>query len=425
MEKEYRKRVTDKTLDFKLHSKGAVVIDGPKWCGKTTSAKQFAKSMIEFGDGENHSQNIAFAQINPAEVLKGEAPRLFDEWQEVPSLWDAIRYEVDRRNEVGQFLLTGSSIKIPKNSEEDTRIHTGTGRFSYLLMRPMSLFESGESNGSVSLRSLFDGANVASESTLSLEELAFAACRGGWPFATFLEGDFALAQAKDYLDAVVNDDISRVDGVKRDGRIARKLMRSYAREQGQAPSVESIASDVGDVSPETVAAYLNALRKIYVIEDAPAWNPNLRSKTAIRTSDTRYFVDPSIATAALGLGPEGLIGDLKYFGFVFEALAFRDLRVYATPLDGTVYHYRDKNGLECDAVVVLPDGRYGLIQTKLGQDQASVDDGVEKLNTLAKKIDTSKMLEPSFMMVLTGNGIYAYRRPEDGIYVVPIGCLKP
>lgn len=420
----YRPRVTDSVLDFKLHSKGAVVIDGPKWCGKTTSAKRFARSMVEFGDGDQHSQIITFAQINPGEILKGETPRLFDEWQEVPSLWDSIRHEVDQRNQVGQFILTGSSIKLPKGSSEDTRVHTGTGRFSYLLMRPMSLFESGESSGAVSLSALFAGQDIAAKSTITLEQLAFATCRGGWPFATFLSGDYALAQAQDYYESIVSDDASRVDGVQRSPRILQKLMRSYAREQGQSASIESIAEDIGDISAESVSNYLNALRRIYVIEDAPAWNPNLRSKSAIRSSDTRYFVDPSIAIAALGVNPSALIGDLNYFGFVFETLVIRDLRVYLTPLGGTVYHYRDRSGLECDMVAVLPDGRYGLIQVKLGQTEAMVADAAEKLSTLTTRLDTTKMNEPSFRMIITGNGAYAYKR-EDGIYIVPIGCLGP
>lgn len=420
----YIPRVTDPVLDFKLHSKGAVVIDGPKWCGKTTSAKRFAKSSVEFGDGNQQSQAIALAKINPSEILKGETPRLFDEWQEVPALWDSIRYEVDRRNIVGQFILTGSSIKLPKGGNGDPRVHTGTGRFSYLLMRPMSLSESGESNGKVSLASLYDGSDVAAESSLSLDELAFVTCRGGWPFSTFLTGDFALAQARDYYESIINEDISRIDGIQRNPRIVQKLMRSYAREQGQSPTAESIAEDVGDISTDTVSSYLNALRKIYVIEEAPAWNPNLRSKTAIRTSDIRYFVDPSIAAAALGLSPSGLIGDLNYFGFLFETLVIRDLRVYLTPLGGRAYHYRDRSGLECDIVAVLPDGRYGLIQIKLGQTDEMIADAADKLNRLSARLDTTKMNEPSFMAVITGNGTFAYRR-EDGIYVLPIGCLAP
>lgn len=423
---EYKPRVTDKLLDFKLHAKGAVVIDGPKWCGKTTSAKQFAKSEIAFGDTNDAEQNIAMAEASLSAVIEGDTPRLFDEWQEVPMLWDALRYEVDRRNAVGQFILTGSSIKIPKNSKEDPRHHSGAGRFTYLFMRPMSLFESGESNGKISLESLFSSEQrMAARCELGLRDIAFLCCRGGYPFSTFLDGDFALSQARDYYESVIREDISRVDGVKRDPEVAAKLMRSYAREIAQSPSLQSIANDVTDTSPDTVSSYLNALRRIYIVEDAEAWNPNLRSKTAIRTTNTRYFVDPSIAIAALGLNPDGLIGDMNYFGYIFEAMVFRDLRVYASVSGGKVYHYRDKTGLECDAVIVLPNGKYGLVQVKLGQTNDTVDYSAKTLLELRDKIDTNKMSEPSFMMLITGTGQVAYQRSEDGVYVVPIGCLGP
>ena len=419
--KKYIPRITDRILDFKLHSKGAIVIQGPKWVGKTTSAKQFAKSVVEFGGGENNSTELA--QIDVRGVLAGETPRLFDEWQEVPALWDAIRYEVDNRGEVGQFILTGSTVKIPKDSQEDTRKHTGTGRFTYLFMRPMSLYESGESTGQISLKALFDNPDqIFAEVDLSLQKLAFLTCRGGWPAATFLDGEYALAQAIDYCNAIINDDISRVDGKQRDVRIVKKLLRSYARVQAQGASVELIANDIGDIDRRTVEDYLNALRRLYVVEDAPAWNPNLRSKTAIRSSDTRYFVDPSIASAAMHLSPDGLIADLHYFGFLFETLAFRDLRVYSTPLNAEICHYRDKNGLECDAVIALPDERYGLIEIKLGQTDEILDSAANNLKSLRNKIDPAKMPLPSFMMILTGNGKFAYKR-KDGIFVVPIGCL--
>ena len=423
---QYKPRITDKLLDFKLHSKGAVVIDGPKWCGKTTSAKQFAKSEIAFGDTNDAEQNIAMAEASLSAVIEGDTPRLFDEWQEVPLLWDALRYEIDRRNTVGQFILTGSSIKIPKNTKEDLRRHSGTGRFTYLFMRPMSLFESGESNGKISLASLFDEQQgMTARCKLNLNDIAFLSCRGGYPFSTFLEGEYALSQARDYYESIIREDISRVDGIRRDPEVAAKLMRSYAREIAQAPSLESIAKDVTDVSYDTVSSYLNALRRIYIVEDAEAWNPNLRSKTAIRTANTRYFVDPSIAVAALGLNPDGLIGDMKYFGYVFEAMVFRDLRVYASALNGVVYHYRDKSGLECDAVIVLPNGKYGLVQVKLGQTNDTIDHAAKTLLELSEKIDTEKMQEPSFKLLITGTGQVAYQRSEDGLYIVPIGCLGP
>lgn len=423
-EKNYRPRIVDSILDFKLRSKGAVIIEGPKWVGKTTTAKQFAKSVVEFGDNRSQDQDIILASVDLARVIEGETPRLFDEWQEVPALWDALRYEIDRRNEVGQFILTGSSIKTPKGVSIDTRKHTGTGRFSYLMMRPMSLYESGESNGAISLSRLFKSPpNIFAENSLELDDIIFLACRGGWPFATFLEGEYALAQAKDYYDSIIKEDISRVDGKKRDQRIVRKLLRAYARVQAQGYSIDALSKDVGDVDPRTIAEYLNALKRIYVVEDVEAWNPNLRSKTAVRTSDTRYFVDPSIAVAALGAGTKDMMNDLKTFGFIFETMCIRDLRVYASALDGEVCHYRDKNGLECDAVIHLRDGKYGLIEIKLGGKDL-VEDGVKKLKTLQNNIDTDKMGAPSFCAVVTGLGKYAYRRP-DGVFVLPIGCLKP
>lgn len=422
-ENSYKPRIADKMLDFKLHSKGAVVIQGPKWVGKTTSARRVAKSVIEFGGGQNQEQNVALAKIDIDSVIQGPTPRLFDEWQEVSALWDAIRYEVDHRNAVGQFILTGSTVKFPKDSAEDPRRHTGTGRYSYLFMRPMSLMESGESNNEISLAGLFDNPDkIFSQNRMTLQDIAFVTCRGGWPFAVSLEGDYALAQAKDYYDAIVNDDISRVDGKRRDVRIVKKLLRSYARNQAQNVSIESIANDVGEVDSRTVADYLNALQRLYVVEDVEAWNPNIRSRVAIRTSDTRYFVDPSIATASLGLKPDGLIGDLKTFGFIFETLAMRDLRVYADSIGGTIYHYRDKNGLECDAAIVLEDGRYGLIEIKLGHDAAILDEAAKKLSELEAIIDTDKMGMPSFKMILCSSAPYAYKR-DDGVYIVPIGCL--
>ena len=423
-EKKYRPRIADLMLDFKLHSKGAVIIEGPKWVGKTTTAKRFAKSVVELGDDRDQNQNIFMASIDLNRIIKGETPRLFDEWQEVPALWDALRYEVDKRNEVSQFILTGSSIKTSKKFGTDARKHTGTGRFSYLLMRSMSLYESGDSNGVISLGELFRSpAEIFAENTLELEDIVFLACRGGWPFATFLEGEYALAQARDYYASIIKEDISRVDGKKRDQRILRRLLRAYARVQAQGYSMDALSKDIGDVDSRTVADYLDALRRIYVIDDVEAWNPNLRSKTAVRTSDTRYFVDPSIAVAALGVGVQDMLNDLKTFGFIFETMCVRDLRVYASAIDGEVYHYRDKSGLECDAVVHLRNGKYGLIEIKLGGTEL-IEDGAEKLKTLQKNIDVATMGTPSFCAVITGVGKYAYRRP-DGVFVVPIGCLKP
>ena len=422
--KKYRKRIADEILKRKLEGKGAVLIAGPKWCGKTTTAEQIAKSVLYMDDPEKKEQNITMAEINPKRLLNGETPRLIDEWQLAPKLWDAIRFEVDHRGELGQFVITGSSV--PPNTNEIT--HSGTGRFSWLTMRPMSLFESEESTGEVSLTDLFDKVSeIDGESKLNIDRLAFIVCRGGWPKSIDMRDERALEQAIDYLDAVINFDINRVDNVKKNPERVLKLMRSYARNQGSQVPNTVLAKDINIndenvITDETVASYLNALRKIYVVEDMTAWNPNLRSKTAIRTSDTRYYVDPSIAAAALGIGPNDLINDLKTFGFLFETLCVRDLRIYADSLNGKVYHYRDKDGQECDAVVHLRNGKYGLIEIKLGGDKL-IEDGANSLKSLAAKIDTEKMNKPSFLMVLIGLGDYAYRR-YDGVFVVPIGCLK-
>ena len=403
---------------------GAVLIEGPKWCGKTTTAEQQAKSIVYMDEEEEGTSWRQMASISPRGVLIGETPRLIDEWQTAPQLWDAVRYEVDHRDNEGQFILTGSAVPV----DDDKMIHSGTGRVSWLTMRPMSLWESGESNGGVSLRQLFNNpSQVFVENKLGLEDVAFLICRGGWPRATMQQKEVALERAFDYFDAIVKKDISRVDGVRRDAERTRRIMRSYARHQGTQTPISTIADDVrasdtNSVDDKTVYSYVAALKKLFVIEDMEAWNPNLRSKTAIRTSDNRYFTDPSIATASLGLGPNDLMNDLNTFGLLFETLCVRDLRVFADALDGTVYHYRDKNGLECDTVVHLRNGSYGLIEIKLGGEKL-INDGVEALTTLADKIDTTKMKAPAFKMVLTAVGKFAYQRP-DGIYIVPIGCLR-
>lgn len=420
----YKSRIADNILRQKLQGKGAVLIEGPKWCGKTTTAEQIAASVLYMDDPSQRQQNITMSELNPQRLLKGAAPRLIDEWQLAPKLWDAIRFEADHRGELGQFILTGSAV--PPDTKEIT--HSGTGRFAWLTMRPMSLYESGDSSGEVSLRSLFDQQEkIDGESNLDIDRLAFLVCRGGWPQALEMPDEIALEQAIDYYDAVVHSDINRADGIQKNPERVRRLMRSYARNQGtQTPNTviaqDMLASDQASIDEETVAAYLNALRKIFVVEDMPAWNPNLRSKTAIRASNTRYYVDPSIAAAALGIGPPDLLADLKTFGFLFEALCVRDLRVFADALNGQVYHYRDKTGLECDAVIHLRNGSYGLIEIKLGGDKL-IEEGASSLKELCRKINTDKMKTPSFLMVLTGIGTYAYRR-NDGVFVVPIGCLK-
>ena len=422
--KDYKKRIADRILKNKLEGKGAILIEGPKWCGKTTTAEQLASSVLYMDDPQRKNQNIMMSEINPGRLLQGSTPRLIDEWQLAPKLWDAIRFEVDHRKELGQFILTGSAV--PPDTQEIT--HSGTGRFSWFTMRPMSVYESGESTGEVSLRELFNSPEtIDGESDVDIEKLAFMVCRGGWPQSLELKYNVALQQAFDYYDAVVNWDINRADGVRKNKERVKRLMRSYARNQGSQVSISTIRQDIivndeSNISEDTVSAYLNALRKIFVIEDMPAWNPNLRSKTAIRTSDTRYFIDPSIATASLGIGPQDLINDLKTFGLMFETLCVRDLRVYAEALDGNVYHYRDKENLECDAVVHLRNGTYGLIEIKLGGNKL-IEEGAANLKTLNSKLDTEKMKSPSFLMILVGTGDFAYRR-DDGIYVVPVGCLR-
>lgn len=420
---DYKKRIADEMLQRKLKGKGAVLIEGPKWCGKTTTAEQVAKSVLYMANPESMGQNLTLADINPGILLKGEIPRLIDEWQIAPKLWDAVRFEVDHRKDEGQFILTGSAVPADKN----LITHTGTGRFSFLLMRPMTLFESLESTGTVSLKDLFDSKDVSGTNNLSLDDIAYVCCRGGWPRSISMEKEIALDQAFDYYDAVVNSDISKVDGVSRKPTRVKNLMRSYARNVGSQVSNETLKEDMINndsfsLDTDTVFSYINALKKIFVIDEVPAWNPNLRSKTAIRTSDTRYFIDPSIATAALGLGPNDLINDLNTFGFIFENLCVRDLRVYAESINGNLYHYRDSSSLECDAVIHLRNGSYGLVEIKLGGDKL-VEEGADNLIKLKNKLDTSKMKNPSFLMVVTATGDYAYKR-SDEIYVVPIGCLK-
>ena len=422
--KEYKERIADKSLKRRLQGKGAVLIEGPKWCGKTTTAEQLAESILYMDDPESIHQNLTLAEIDPKRLLNGKTPRLIDEWQLAPKLWDAVRFEVDHRNDLGQFILTGSSV--PASSEHIH--HTGTGRFSWLLMRPMSLYESLESTGDVSLSELFNSPDqISGENHLDINKLAFVVCRGGWPRATDLKDEIALDQAFDYYDAVVHSDISKVDGVTRNPERVKRLMRSYARNQGSQATNKLLCDDISanesdNIDTDTGSSYINALKRIFVIEEMEAWNPNLRSKTAIRTSNTRYYIDPSIAAAALGLDPQDLLSDLRTFGLLFETMCIRDLRVFADVLNGNVYHFRDKTDLECDAVIHLRDGSYGLIEIKLGG-ESLIEEGVATLKKLNGKLDTSKMKKPSFLMILTGIGNYAYRR-SDGIYVVPIGCLK-
>lgn len=421
---DYKPRIVDEILIKKLESKGAVLIEGSKWCGKTTTALRLAKSVLRMDNPLEKEQNLRLSKLNPQRLLIGDNPRLIDEWQIAPTLWDTVRYEVDQRGKMWQFILTGSAV--PPDTKEIT--HSGTGRFTWLTMRPMSLYESGESTGEVSLKSLFKGnLNVDGENTLDIDKIAYLVCRGGWPQAVGLKTEAALQQAFDYYDAVVKSDINRADGVNKNPDRVKRIMKSYARNQGSQIAGTVIAQDIAaneaeTVNEDTVHSYIEALKKIFVVEDMPAWNPNLRSKSAIRTSDTRYYVDSSIATASLGVGPDDLINDLRTFGLFFETMCVRDLRIFAESLDGAVYHYRDNTNLECDTVIHLRNGSYGLIEIKLGGNDL-IDEGAANLLKLKNKIDSSKMKEPAFLMVLIGVGKYAYKR-EDGVLVVPIGCLK-
>lgn len=423
--KNYRPRIVDSVLNRKLTGKGAVLIEGPKWCGKTTTAEQAAKSVIYLSDPLQLQRYKIDADMSLSGFLEGETPHLVDEWQLIPKIWDSVRYEVDHRKELGQFILTGSAVP----AKLDDINHTGTGRFSWLRMRPMTLFESGESTGCVSLKSLFETeAKVSGKATLDLKNIAFLMCRGGWPRSVDIEDkQIAIDQSYDYIDAVAESDLTRVDGIKKNADRVRRILKSYARHQGSQASLPVLLEDIKvneneSISDVTLGTYLTALQKIFMVEDMPAWNPNLRSKTAIRTANTRYFVDPSIATAALCVGPDDLLQDLNTMGLLFETMAVRDLRVYTEPLDGKVYHFRDKNGLECDTVVHLRNGDYGLIEIKLGGENL-INEGAKNLISLAGKIDTNRMKTPSFLMVLTANGAFPYRR-QDGVLVVPIGCLK-
>lgn len=421
---KYKHRIADRILERKVLGKGAVLIEGPKWCGKTTTAKQLSKSILDLGDSSVLMQSSQLIEISPKALLEGKTPRLIDEWQALPTIWDCIRSEVDRRGEPSQFILTGSSV-LP---EAEETIHSGTGRFAYIKMRTMSLYESGESTGSISLSDLFEGKSFeVLQNEMDIDELAYLICRGGWPWATLIPKEVAFDQAFDYVDSVVQKDIQRVDKIKRSPDRARLLLRSYARNISQQISYATIrkdmlANDASTLDEDTVADYVKALKKLFVIEDLAAWNPNIRSKAAIRTSDTRHFVDPSIGTAALRLGPKDLINDLQSFGLFFEDLVVRDLRVYAEALDGELYHYRDSSGLECDTVLHRRNGSYALLEVKIGGENR-INEGAANLLALAKNIDTNKMSAPSFMAVIIGVGKYAYQR-KDGVYVIPIGCLK-
>ncbi|MBR2957836.1 MAG: ATP-binding protein [Clostridia bacterium] len=424
----YIKRICDDELELKLEAFGAVHIVGPKWCGKTTTAKQFAKSCIEMQDPDKRDMYIQTAKIKPSNLLVGENPRLIDEWQIAPNIWDAVRVSVDRRNEDGLYILTGS------NSIDKTEImHTGTGRIDSLVMYPMSLYESRESNGTVSLADLFTNPHALDdgcESELTVEQLIFAACRGGWPSSLQKKSDRAkLLVARSYFDSLCTEDISNIDGIQRDETLTRLLLRSYARNISTIVTNRAIINDINanvELSESAFYSYVKVLKKLFLIQDVEAWCPAIRSKSAIQATDKREFVDPSLVVAALGVEPEYFNLDLKTFGFIFETLCIRDLKAYSTALGGRVSYYHDRYGLEADCVLHLRDGRYALIEFKLGS--ADIDDGAKHLIELErliaeynKKETQCKLRAPDLKIVITGTQ-YGYKR-NDGVLVVPIGCL--
>ena len=420
MVREYRFRIADNIIQSYLSSSGAVLIEGPKWCGKTWTGIHHAKSILMMQDPDQAEANLLTASIKPSLLLAGETPRLIDEWQVAPELWDAVRFEVDQRGETGQFILTGSAVPA-----DGAVKHSGTSRIARLRMRPMSLFESCESTGQVSLHSLFNGEkNFDAKSLLSIEEIASVITRGGWPASIGVSDSTGIRMAENYVESIINQDISRVDGTSRSPTKARHLLRSLARNVATLASSETIRQDVlaSDelIAPPTMFSYLDALERIFVIENQPAWTPRLRSKTAIRSSPKRHFVDPSIATAVLRVSAEGLKKDFITFGYLFESLCVRDLRIYAQRIDGEIFHYRDKTDLEIDAIISLRDGRWAAIEVKMGSKQ--IDEGAENLLKVKDRVDKEKMSSPSFLLVLTATQ-YAYQR-KDGVWVVPLGCLR-
>ena len=426
---KYRPRIADKLLQAELLSAGAVLVEGPKWCGKTRTAEQAARSIVYMQDQDLADNYLQMAETMPSLLLEGEEPHLIDEWQVAPNLWDAVRFAVDKRGGMGHFILTGSAVPPDDDDESKPKLkrrHTGTGRITRLRMRPMTLWESGDSNGTVSLADLFAGKGVVPATCeLTIPDIARLVCRGGWPEATFLSGQPALRIAHNYVKAIVEEDVHRVDGVERNPERVMQLLKSLARNVSSVATQQTIIDDMCandcTASDKTVADYLNALRKIFVIEDTPAWAPALRSKTAIRSAAKRQFSDPSIPAAVLGANPDGLMRDIVTLGFLFESMCCRDLRVYAQAIDGKVSHFRDRHGLEIDLVVSLPDGRWGGVEVKLGSGR--IDEAAQNLLKVAGRVDEIRTGKPSFLMVLTG-AKFAFRRP-DGVIVCPIGCLKP
>jgi predicted AAA+ superfamily ATPase len=417
----YIKRVSDEKLELMLQAKGAVLIEGPKWCGKTSSAEEAANSVLYMQDPDTAKGNILTAKTKPSLLLDGATPRLLDEWQVAPELWNAVRFAVDKRRLKGQFILTGSVV--PTRTDD---MHTGTGRIARMRMRTMSLCETGDSTGEISLGELFGNeTGMEGKSNLSVEQLAFLVNRGGWPAVAQERNEkIALAIANDYLEAVTNEDISRADGIEKNPDRVKSLIRSLSRNISGEVKTTTILNDLKEndesLSQVTIDQYINALRKIFVIEDLPAWSPKLRSKTVLRTTAKRHFTDPSIATASLRATPKRLLADFNTFGFLFESLCIRDLRIYAESIDGNVYHYRDKNGLEIDAIIQLVDGSWGAVEIKLGAGE--IEDAADKLLRFKNMVNTEKMNEPSFLMVLTGTE-YALQM-ENKVWIVPLGCLR-
>ena len=427
MRAEYKQRVVDGLLDFYLECMGAVLIEGPKWCGKTRTGEEHAKSILKLQDPDNVDKYRAAVKAKPSILLQGPTPRLIDEWQDFPVLWNAVRHMVDERGEDGQFILTGSAVPREEKKDEESPRHTGTGRIIRMRMRPMSLWESGESTGEISLSGLFDGVCEAEgQSRIGIDDIAHLVCRGGWPQAVLAKTPrAAYLKSSSYVDEVVHEDIHRVDGIERNPDRVRNLLKSLARNISTLTTAETILQDLktndSTICEKTLSSYLNALRKIFLVEDVPAWSPSLKSRLAIRSAAKRQFVDPSVATAVLGATPGRLLNDFRYFGSLFESLCVRDMRVYAQPLDGEVRHYRDQTGLEADIIVALKDGRWGAVEVKLGA--GDIDSAAEGLKKLKAKVDVGRMGHPSFLMVLTGTDL-GYTR-EDGVIVCPLGCLKP
>lgn len=419
--KKYIPRLLDDVLSRRLELYGAILITGPKWCGKSTTAKQRAKSILELQNPRTRENNLEIAKNRPDFLLDGEKPRLIDEWQDAPVLWDAIRYDVDNTGLKNQYILTGSVTP-----REEEPMHTGTGRIVRLLMRPMSLYESNDSNGAVSLKNLFDNDDdIKGITDKELEDIAYLCARGGWPGTLDVSREGALTIAKDYLESLIMNDIKKLDGVDRNPNRLRTVLRSLARNTCTTASLVTIRKGTSynnsEISEKTIADYLNALSKLYIIDDVEAWCPKLRGKTDIRTSPKRCFIDPSLSVAALRATDKDLLKDFRTFGFIFESMCLRDLKVYAQSLDGDVFFYRDKNDLESDAIINLNDGRWGAIEIKLGSSEA-IDEAAKNLLKFVSIVDVDEMNKPSFLMVLTATK-YAYRR-EDGVYVVPLTCLK-